>query len=234
MGDGDDYLLMSILKHSITSWRVRSFFPGCHLYKLEDNGSTGLHRGYKLLQIEQANMLHPCSAALIKTIKRSDRRGRKPTSRWFNCALLRQHLHSSQVSQHGLVALVRATPKADPQRVQWGWGHSFIPTQILWVSEKPNLSASTAANDDLPSLSSKGHATPPPSHCLHQRMLLNQHQSVSTACHMGLMLKARDWPHAGCSSGCNLANLTLTCSIQMGNIQKGKQLSNDMTFTAKV
>lgn len=103
MGDGDDYLLMSILKHSITSWRVRSFFPGCHLYKLEDNGSTGLHRGYKLLQIEQANMLHPCSAALIKTIKRSDRRGRKPTSRWFNCALLRQHLHSSQVSQHGCV-----------------------------------------------------------------------------------------------------------------------------------
>lgn len=48
--------------------------------KLEDNGSTGLHRGYKLLQIEQANMLHPCSTALIKIIKRSDRRGRKPKS----------------------------------------------------------------------------------------------------------------------------------------------------------
>lgn len=42
-----------------------------------------------------------------------------------------------------LVTLVRATPKADPQRVPLSRGHSFIPTQILQVSEKPNLSAST-------------------------------------------------------------------------------------------
>lgn len=125
------------------------------------------------------------------------------------------YIHHKLANMAVLVALVLATPKADPQRVQWGWGHSFIPTQILWVSEKPNLDS--ASNDDLPSFSSKGHASPPPSHCLHQRMLLNQHQSVSAACHMGLTLKARDWPHAGCSSGWNPANLTLTWGYQKLN-----------------
>lgn len=53
------------------------------------------------------------------------------------------YIHHKLANMAVLVALVLATPKADPQRVQWGWGHSFIPTQILWVSEKPNLSAST-------------------------------------------------------------------------------------------
>lgn len=178
MRGGDDYLLMNILKPSITSWRVRSFFPSCHLHKLGDNGSTGLHRGYKLFQIEQANMLHPCSTALIKKkskeVTEEEENPHPDGSIVHFCDSI--YIHHKLANMAVLVALVWATPKADPQRVQWGWGHSFIPKQILLVSEKPNLSAST-----LPPMTPP--PPPPPSHCLHQRMLLNQHHSVSTFCH---------------------------------------------------
>lgn len=127
-GGGDDYLLMKILKHSITSWWFVHSFPAATFIRpsLEDNGSTGLHRDYKLL-----------STAL--------------------------NIHHKSANLAVLVTLVRATPKADPQRGQWGWGHSFIPTQILWVSEKPNFSASTLP-PMMTSLLIPARDMPPP-HC---------------------------------------------------------------------
>lgn len=189
---------MNIRKHSITSWIVRSFFPGCHLHKLEHNESTGLHRGYKLFQIEQANMLHLCSTALLKIIKRSDRRGRKPMSWWFSCALLRQHL-----------TFITSQPT---WLCWWLWYEhlKLIPKEFSGVGAIPSSPRKFCRSlRNLPPMmtcllipASGTTPTPtPPSHCLHERMLLNQHQSVSTFCHMGLMLKARDWSRAGCSSG---------------------------------
>lgn len=56
-----DYLLMTILKHSIDICKFPSFFPSF---------PAGLHRGYKLVQIHQANMLyHPPTDLLDKRIE---------------------------------------------------------------------------------------------------------------------------------------------------------------------